>query len=311
MQTSDTWPAWKRAMRWGWIRFRTEGILRPSMAVTALGIFFVLCGAGALWAETVFRATLDDAHPVTITLLPAVTSTQVQEFYAALQQVKGAGNISFVPHDVLLTEVRSEDPVAKAFLDGSRIQNPFTDSFRGTLTSRASFDALRTFLSQDKWRGTIDVRSFLDVTDQQRVQALRYATVDYIAQLTMILLSVSGVFLLCLLLALAATRLEQSATERTTVRLLGASWATVNGPIVAELAYMLFGALIIACVCAAGLGMVAWEMPSGVDGAFTRTASLMMGQAQQLWSIAAIVLVLCPPVLSLLVVWLSSLRRHA
>lgn len=256
MQTSDTWAAWRRATRFATRRVVRAGVLHPTAllcAGTAIALGTALVGWIAL---DQLRSTLAFQAQAYVELQPSASDQDVQEFYAAVQELSAVSGVQLVSKQQALAMQRERHPELAAFLDRYQLQNPFADAFHMRLKSTAGFVQLRTFLQNERWSAVLDPGAAPLLAEQEASLTRLQSIVDLLGRTGAYVGALLLLAALFLMTDMAVSRLTERREERRTVLLLGGSWVESDGTIAAEMTLLLWGAFLCAAVVL-GLGVSA------------------------------------------------------
>lgn len=256
MQTGDTWAAWRRASRFAARGVIRSGVSQPA-ALLCLGMAIALGTAHIGWvALGQLQNTLAFQAQAYVELQPSASDQDVQEFYAAAQELPAVSGVQLVSKQQALDMQRERHPDLAAFLDRYQLQNPFADAFQLRLRSASGFAELRTFLQNERWSTLLDPGAAALLAEQEESLVRLQGIVDLLGRTGAYL----GVLLLLAALAfmtdMALSRLTERRMERRTVLLLGGGWVESDGTVAMEMTLLLWGAFLLAAVVL-GLGIAA------------------------------------------------------
>lgn len=307
MQT-DSWSAWKRAVRFGMRALRDGGLFRPSFFL-ALGIF-LLAGAAALSVLGVARleSSLASQATITVELQSSVGSDQVQTLYEQAGQLPGVASAQYVTKEQALTQQRAAHPDLAAFLDRYQLQNPFPNLLLIKLRSPSALPQLRAFLEDAKWQSVLAPSAATTLAEREQ----EFASLDASLVTARTAAAAGSAFLIMLLLALVTdlvwSRLTHRREERKTVMLLGGGFADHDGPVFVEIVVLLWAAALLAGLLLAG-GVAL--LPQGTEDPFL--GALFTSLENDAWRslpVAVASLVIFLPIVALLAALFSQLRSR-
>lgn len=224
------------------VRDRTWGT--TLVLLTALMVLMQLLVVFLLGVQGV-NHMLASRAAIQMEVLPGASDQNIQEFYAALRAEEFIQDIEYVPREQAYQIQRERDPDLVAFLEEYKLDNPFPDIFRITLSQAASYDTFVAFVQREQWRQVVDPSFLSSVTEQeQEVRSLLNVT-GAIRMLTFIFLIVAFIVLCFVILEWVSRTTQRRGGEVMLESLLGAPAHAVLLPFVAEMALLLLGALLL------------------------------------------------------------------
>lgn len=293
---------------------RRTGILHPSPVLCFL--LGLLLGNAVLGAVTLgeLRRTLAVQAQTFVELQPSATDQDVQEFYAAVQDVGAVADVELVSKEQALAMQRERHPDLASFLDRYQLHNPFSDAFQITLRSAAGFEELRAFLQNERWAPVLD-RGTPALLVEQEASLLRLQhIIDILEKAGVVAAIFLGILTLFIVTDMTLARLMAREEERRTITLLGGGWVDSDGPVLLEMALTLWAAFACSAVVVAfGATVMPDLLRAGTDtviAAFLGGIRVSTLAALPLLLLTAFFLVPCAALLALLFARLRLPLRH-
>ncbi len=263
MHTADSWPAWKRALRWGMRDFRKDGLLRPAFFLST-GLLLLSGGvmAGVL-SVLQLETQLATQSTVTVELQASAGDQKVQDLYEAAKAQSFLTGVEYITKEQALTQQRTAHPELAAFLDRFQLQNPFPNLLVVHLRSPAMIVQLRAFLQDARFTGAVAPAAATALATREEELRSLSSTLSAVHGVALSSAVIVVLLLLSLVVDLAWSRLRHRDDERRAVMLMGGGWVERDGAAVVQLtlllwcaagvaALLLLGALFLLCSVTGG-----------------------------------------------------------
>lgn len=200
----------------------------------------------------------------------------VQQFSSALQALPVVERVVFITHEQALEQMKTQDPSLAAFFEKFGSDSLFPDAIGVTLRSLADYEALSSFLAEERWKDVVDLSLLSAVKRQEeRVHELLNIVGGGKSLAAVLLILACGILFFTVV---ELTR--RSALRRRkhvwTERLIGADARTIALPFFWEATLLLIVSILVS---GAVVGVVLLLLPTlvpalgngGSLAAFSRT----------------------------------------
>lgn len=242
--------AFQRAVRRG-LQAALRGGFRSTTLLLLVGVLTLLqlLAASVVGAQAV-HGMLTSRSALYLEVLPTASDQDVQELYAAIQELPYVRDVAFIPSEKAYELERTRTPDLVNFLEQYDVANPFPDSFSVTLESLSDYDAFSSFVSNPQWSAVIDPSFLSSVTGQERDVRQLAGIASAIRMLLLLLTLVGSIVLFFLLAEIVARKARRHEGELMLESLLGGKPSDALVPVIVELSCLALAALIVGTLLA-------------------------------------------------------------